>query len=330
MSGFVDDVTILAASGHGGAGAVSFRREKYIPKGGPDGGDGGRGGDVRLVVRRDLRTLSHLALRRAYRAQRGESGQKRNRHGRDGSSVEIPVPPGTIVSDSESGEVLWEALEEGAVHLLLHGGRGGKGNAHFATSTHQAPRFSQPGEPGQEIELRVELRLIADVGFVGFPNAGKSSLLGRLTAARPKVGNYRFTTKIPNLGVMMLGDEQVVLADLPGIIEGASGGAGLGVQFLRHISRTRAIALVIDLAEGDPLRTAELLVAELAAYGGGLAKKDRLYIGTKIDLPDTGASLQTLTDEFGSDRVCAVSAVTGEGVRSLAQRLYEVSRTAPA
>lgn len=325
MNSFVDETTVTAVSGHGGAGAVSFRREKYIPKGGPDGGDGGRGGDVLISVHHNLRTLSHVALARSYRAERGRPGSKRKRHGADGRSVEIPVPPGTVVFDADTDELLFEAQEDGQHYVLLRGGRGGKGNTHFATSRHQTPRFAQPGEPGEQRRLRVELRLIADVGLVGLPNAGKSSLLGRLTASTAKVAAYPFTTKIPNLGVMQLGDEQVVIADIPGIIEGASRGAGLGLRFLRHISRTRGIAFVIDLAAGDPRGTVAMLEAEVKQYSPALAERTRAYVGNKIDLPGAEDALDQLRTIAGAASVIGVSALDGTGMRELSGLLYRLA-----
>ncbi len=305
---------------------MSFRREKYVPKGGPDGGDGGRGGDVVVVVRRNLRTLSHLALTRSYHAERGRPGGKRNRHGGDGERAEIPVPPGTLITDADTGDLLYEAISDGEEFTLLRGGRGGKGNAHFATSRHQTPRFAQEGEPGDQRRLRVELRLIADVGLVGLPNAGKSSILGRLTASRAKIGSYPFTTKIPNLGVMTLDDQQVVIADIPGIIEGASEGAGLGITFLRHISRTHGVAFVIDLTDSDPIRTVATLERELGSYSAALLERARLYIGNKADMSETTPALEALRAQFGEDHVLAVSALTGEGIRDLAGAMFWLAR----
>ena len=321
MQQFVDEVTIIASSGHGGAGKVSFRREKYVPKGGPDGGDGGRGGDLIVAVRNDLRTLLHLTRTREIRAADGERGGHRDKHGADGKDAVIKVPPGTIITDRDTGEVLVDAVVDGTRVELLHGGRGGKGNAHFATSRHQTPRFAQDGEPGAELSLQIELRLIADVGFVGKPNAGKSSLLGRLTAAHPKIGNYPFTTKIPNLGVLQIEDDHVVLADIPGLIEGAADGAGLGDQFLRHIARTRYLAFVVDLSEEEPAAAVRVLQQELAAYSKALAAKPRMFVGNKIDLPGAEERIEELSAAFPEDKVLGVSALTGAGIRPLAGAL---------
>ncbi len=323
MQQFIDEVFVTVSSGHGGPGKVSFRREKYVPKGGPDGGDGGRGGDLYVAVRRDLRTLFHLTRRREIRAEDGEPGGKRDKHGRDGEAGTLEVPPGSLIVDADSGEVLLDALEDGERVILLRGGRGGKGNAHFATSRHQTPRFAQSGEPGAELHLRIELRLIADIGLVGKPNAGKSSLLGRLTAAHPKVGNYPFTTKIPNLGVLQLDDAHLVLADIPGLIDGAAEGAGLGDRFLRHIARTRSLAYVIDLGEPEPVETVKMLQHELEAWSDELLRKPRLFIANKIDLPEAREHLRELTDAFPGEAVFAVSALTGDGIRQLAGGLLQ-------
>ena len=325
---FVDEVEVHVSSGAGGPGSVSFRREKYVPRGGPDGGDGGRGGDVIVRVRRDLRTLVDLTRRRTIAAERGHAGSGRNRHGRDGRPAVIDVPPGTAVYDAGTGDLLYDAIDSDGQFELLRGGRGGKGNAHFATSRNQTPRFAQPGEPGEELRLRVELRIIADIGFVGKPNAGKSSLLGRLTAATPKIGAYPFTTKIPNLGVMSLGDEQLILADIPGLIEGASDGAGLGFRFLRHVSRTRMLAYVLDLEVEDPAADLHVLEHELAAFSPALAARRRLLVANKVDLPEAAERLDRLRAAM-DEEVVAVSALSGAGIRELAGRFLQLARELP-
>ena len=265
MFGFSDETYIDVASGNGGAGCVSFRREKFIPKGGPDGGDGGRGGDVVFVVKDNLRTLGHLRMVRSYRAENGRGGQGARCYGRAGKDVEIPVPPGTIIKNAETGEIIKD-LTGVDRWVFLEGGRGGLGNWHFRTSVRQTPRFAQPGEKGVEMRVGVELQVIADIGFVGFPNAGKSSLLNLLTNARSKVAGYPFTTKIPQLGVMRYDDQDLVLADIPGILEGASEGLGMGFKFLRHISRTKGLVYLIDLSDENYLDSFDILSEELRKY----------------------------------------------------------------
>lgn len=275
-----------------------------------------------------MRTLLHLTRTRTIHAQRGRPGEGRNKHGRDGENAVIDVPPGTAIFDADTGELLLDVTTAGEEYVLLRGGRGGKGNTHFATARHQTPRFAQDGEPGEDRELRVELRLIADVGFVGKPNAGKSSLLGRLTAAHPKVGAYPFTTKIPNLGVMTLDHRQLVLADIPGLIEGASTGAGLGIRFLRHIARTRALAFLVDLGDEEPAYAVRMLERELDDFGSGLTDKPRLIVGNKIDLPEAPDRLAELRTAYPSERVLGVSAVTGDGIRELAGAFFELGGAA--
>lgn len=308
MEGFVDEARILVASGKGGDGAVSFRREKFIPRGGPDGGDGGRGGNVVFRVRTNVKTLSHLRLKHTFKARNGENGHGARRTGRDGADVVIDVPPGTLVRDPITGEVLldFDQNEEREV-VFLRGGRGGKGNWHFRSPSQQAPRFAQPGEEGQERVVKVELRLIADIGLVGFPNAGKSTLITLFTNARPKIAPYPFTTRIPYLGVVRFQDRDLILADIPGIIEGANEGAGLGLKFLKHISRTRALAFCIDLSDPRRDEALDLLLHELEAYDGALVRKPRLVIGTKTDLDPDGAALEGLRRALPTERVIGLS-----------------------
>ncbi len=282
MFGFSDETYIDVQSGNGGAGCVSFRREKFVAKGGPDGGDGGRGGDVVFVVKKNLRTLGHLKMVRVYRAENGRGGQGARMYGRDGKDVEIPVPPGTVIKNAETGEIIKD-LSDCERFVFLKGGKGGLGNWHFRTSTHQTPRFAQSGEKGVSMRLGVELLVIADIGFVGFPNAGKSSLLNLLTNARSKVAGYPFTTKIPQLGVMRMHDCDIVLADIPGIIEGASRGQGMGFKFLRHISRTKGLAYLVDLSDENYLTAYDTLRSELKEYSPLLLEKRSILIGTKID-----------------------------------------------
>jgi GTPase len=299
MFGFSDETYIDVQSGNGGAGCVSFRREKFVPKGGPDGGDGGRGGDVVFVVRDNLRTLGHLKMVRVYRAENGRGGQGARMYGRDGRDVEIPVPPGTVIKNAETGEVIKD-LSGCERFVFLKGGKGGLGNWHFRTATHQTPRFAQPGEKGEAMRIGVELLVIADIGFVGFPNAGKSSLLNLLTNARSKVAGYPFTTKIPQLGVMRMYDSDVVLADIPGIIEGASEGQGMGFKFLRHISRTKGIAYLVDLSDDRYLEAYDILRGELGKYSPELVEKTSILIGTKIDEDGTEERFRLLEKKYSS------------------------------
>ena len=316
MFGFADEVYIDVASGRGGNGCVSFRREKYVPKGGPDGGDGGDGGAVVFEVRENLRTLAHIKTKRHFRAENGEPGKGKKQHGKNGDDVIITVPPGTLIKDPETGDVLQD-MADTERWVWARGGRGGKGNARFPTSRNQAPRYAQEGGPGQEARLHVELRLIADVGFVGLPNAGKSSLLDVLTNAHPEIADYAFTTKIPNLGVMMHEYRRIILADIPGIIDGASKGAGLGDKFLRHIARTKGIAVTIDLSQEDPEKNYRLVVEELRAYSEELAEKSEVIIGTKTDLLETDERIEELRAAFPNMRIVACSAFSMEGIDEL-------------
>ena len=282
---FIDRVTVKVAAGTGGSGAQSFRREKFVPMGGPDGGDGGKGGDVLVRGDANLSTLLDYTYRDAWAAERGEHGMGSNKTGRSGDDVVLPVPPGTVVRDLESGEVLCEVLADGEEHVVAKGGRGGKGNAFFVTSTHQAPREWQPGEEGQARQLELELKLIADVGLVGKPNAGKSTLLSVISKARPKIADYPFTTLSPNLGVVPLSDSRTfVVADIPGIIEGAHEGRGLGLQFLRHIECTRLLAVMIPIDEMDWQAEYDTLRDEIARYSPALAAKPHCVVFTKMDL----------------------------------------------
>jgi GTPase len=282
---FIDRVVVRVTAGTGGSGATSFRREKYVPMGGPDGGDGGRGGDV--IVRGDsnLATLLDYTYRDKWEAERGQHGMGNNKTGASGADVVLPVPPGTVIRDLDSGELLGEVLASGDELRVARGGRGGKGNTHFATATHQAPREWQPGEEGEARTLELELKLIADVGLVGQPNAGKSTLLSVISAARPKIADYPFTTLAPNLGVVQLSDHRTfVVADIPGIIEGAHEGKGLGLQFLRHIERTRLLAFLVPVDAMDWQAEYEQLRAEIRAYSAELAAKPHCVVFTKMDL----------------------------------------------
>jgi GTP-binding protein len=324
VNGFVDETTIHAASGSGGDGVVSFRREKYVPKGGPDGGDGGWGGDVVFTVRSNLKTLAHLKLKRYFAAENGKRGSGNRRHGRNGKDVEILVPPGTLLSDPETGELLADLTREGERFVLLRGGKGGKGNARFATPTEQAPRYAQEGEPGEERNLKVELHLIADVGLVGKPNAGKSTLLSVLTNAHPLIGDYPFTTKTPNLGLLRISLKEVILADIPGIIEGASEGRGLGVRFLRHIDRCSALLFLVDLGDDDCVEAVRVLEKELEAYSPALIAKTRVIVGTKLDREGSRDRLAGLGASFPKEKILGVSSFSHEGLDELAGALLSL------
>lgn len=308
MEGFVDETIIEVASGKGGAGCVSFRREKFVPYGGPDGGDGGRGGDVIFTVKQNLRTLSKLKLKRVFKAQNGQPGMGKKMHGKDGESVVIAVPPGTVVKDADTQEVLLDfSTTEDATVVVFTGGKGGQGNWHFRTSVKQAPKYAQPGLPGMEARLKVELNIIADIGFVGFPNAGKSTLLGMLTNANPKIAPYPFTTKIPNLGYLNYKDHDIILADIPGIIEGAAEGKGLGLKFLKHISRTRGLVFLVDLSEEGFEERFPALLKELEEYAPELLDKPRVVFGTKTDLDLDGSLLEALKKSLPREKVFGIN-----------------------
>jgi GTP-binding protein len=323
--GFVDETAIHVSSGSGGDGCVSFRREKYVPKGGPDGGDGGKGGDVIFVVRSNLKTLSHLRLKRHFTAESGKRGSGNRKHGRDGKDVEIHVPPGTLLSDIDSGEPIADLTEDGVRFLLLRGGKGGKGNSNYATPTNQAPRYAQDGQPGEARDVRIELHLIADIGIVGKPNAGKSTLLSVLTNAHPLIADYPFTTKTPNLGLLRISDREVILADIPGIIEGASSGRGLGLRFLRHIDRCSALLYLVDLGDGECVQSVRMLEEELTRYSPGLQKKPRLLVGTKLDLEGAREQLAELASGFSGEKVLGISAFSREGLSDLARELLSLA-----
>ncbi len=319
---FVDYVKIYVKAGDGGRGCVSFRREKYVPRGGPNGGDGGRGGHIIIKAASQLNTLLDLRYQRQYRAKRGEHGKGKNMHGKDGEDLVIHVPVGTIVKGEETGEILADLDAEDKEVIAAKGGRGGLGNAHFATSTRQTPRFAQPGEKGEEKSLVIELKLLADVGLIGLPNAGKSTLISVISAARPKIADYPFTTLIPNLGVVKLENfRSFVVADIPGLIEGAHTGAGLGYQFLRHVERTSMLLHLVDIsgmATGDPVENFEKISKELALYNRSLIEKPQMVIATKLDIADKN-KLDRLSDYCKNIKTdfFAVSAVTGEGVKEI-------------
>lgn len=320
---FIDEAIIYVKAGDGGNGCVAFRREKYVPRGGPSGGDGGRGGDVILVSSQHYNTLLHLRFNPEHKAERGRHGEGSNRTGRDGASVEVPVPVGVLVYDADTGELLHDFTEPGQRFVVARGGRGGRGNARFATSTHQAPREHEPGQPGEERRLRLELKLLADAGLVGFPNAGKSTLISRISAARPKIADYPFTTLEPHLGVVSLDDQRsFVVADIPGLIEGAHLGHGLGTRFLRHIERTRLLLHLVDVSEAsgrDPVEDFQVVLNELASFSPDLAAKPMFVVATKLDAAQDPRRLEALRKLSASRRLpfYAISSVTGQGIEEL-------------
>ncbi|MGH9354986.1 MAG: GTPase ObgE [Terriglobia bacterium] len=332
---FIDEAKIRVTGGNGGNGCMAFRREKFVPRGGPSGGDGGNGGDVYLESAEHLNTLLKFRYNREFTADRGRHGEGSNRHGRSGEDLLIRVPPGTVVYDGATGERLWDFDTAGQRYLAAHGGRGGRGNARFATSVNQAPRRADPGQPGQEVTLRLELKLLADVGLVGFPNVGKSTLISRLSAARPRIADYPFTTLEPCLGVVGLDDERsFVMADIPGLISGAHLGRGLGIRFLRHIERTRVLLHLIDVAENTGRDTVEdyhVIVRELESFSEELACKPTLLVASRVDAAGQGvtrASLRNFCQEKGVN-LYEISAVTGEGLEELKRAVWAALEGSP-
>ncbi|MCU1293617.1 MAG: small GTP-binding protein [Bryobacterales bacterium] len=320
---FIDEVIISVKAGDGGNGCLAFRREKFVPRGGPSGGDGGRGGDVVLVSSEHYNTLLHFRFNPEHTAERGRHGEGSNRTGREGHSVELPVPVGTIMYNAETGEQLFDFTESGQRFVVAKGGRGGRGNARFATSTHQAPTEHEEGKPGDALKLRFELKLLADAGLVGFPNAGKSTLISRLSSAKPKIANYPFTTLEPNLGVVQAGDDHTfVLADIPGLIEGAHEGHGLGIQFLRHVERTTVLVHLVDVSDfsgRDPAHDFDIILEELASFSVALTEKPMIVVANKIDAcqdPNRIEAVKAKADERGFE-FHAISAVTGDGLEAL-------------
>ena len=332
---FTDYAKIIIKSGNGGDGAVTFRREKYVAAGGPDGGDGGKGGDIYFRVDPNVNTLIDFRYTKKFKAQNGENGSGGNKYGKSGEDLYIDVPIGTIIRDSETGKIVADLSKEGQVELVLKGGRGGKGNSHFATATRQVPRFAQAGEDGEEKEVILELKLLADVGLLGFPNVGKSTFLSVVTDAKPKIANYHFTTIEPNLGVVKTekGDS-FVIADIPGIIEGASEGIGLGIQFLRHVERTRLLLHVIDVSgvEGrNPVQDFHTINEELKKYSEKLSQRKQIIVANKIDImqDDTGyKELEKLAKEQNIE-IFKISGATGQGIKELLNRVSEVLKTLP-
>lgn len=320
---FIDEAKVYVKAGHGGRGCISFRREKYVPRGGPDGGDGGRGGHVIFKADKDINTLLDIKYQQQYRAQKGQHGMGKNMHGKNGKDIIIPLPVGTLIKNAETEEILTDLLEEGQEFIAARGGRGGLGNTHFKTPTRQAPRFAQPGEPGEEKNLVLELKLLADVGLIGLPNAGKSTLISAISSARPKIADYPFTTLAPVLGVVKHRDfKSFVVADIPGLIEGAHKGSGLGFQFLRHVERTSILLHLVDIsemAEGDPADNFEKINKELGLYSKQLLVKPQAVAGTKTDIKGSGKKLDRLA-RYCKDKsydFFPICAVTGEGIKEL-------------
>jgi GTPase len=320
---FIDEVKILVKAGDGGNGCLAFRREKYVPRGGPSGGDGGRGGDVLLVANEHQNTLLHLRYNPEHKAERGRHGEGSNKTGADGHSVEVEVPVGTVVYDDATGECLFDLAHPGDRVTVARGGRGGRGNARFATSTHQAPTEHEPGRPGEEKRLRLELKLLADVGLVGFPNAGKSTLISRISAAHPKIADYPFTTLEPNLGVVELPDfKSFVVADIPGLIEGAHLGHGLGTRFLRHIERTRLLVHLVDVSPAsgrDPVEDFETVQRELASFSEMLVQKPMVVVASKMDIAQDPERVEALRRHAAKQGISffEISSATGQGIEKL-------------
>lgn len=314
---FIDHATIQVKAGRGGNGCVSFRREKYVPKGGPDGGNGGDGGNVIIRAERNMTTLMDFRYKRTYRAENGEHGKGANKTGKRGNDIILKVPCGTTVFDAESHKVIADLVDDGTDVIVARGGKGGRGNAQFATSTNQAPRVAEQGTEGEERTIDLELKMLADAGLVGFPNAGKSTLISRISAAKPKIADYPFTTLVPNLGIVRVGeDKSFVVADMPGLIEGAHRGKGLGIQFLRHIERTRVIVYLIECIRSDPKRDYKTLVSELQLFKKELARRPHIVAITKMDLADEALRKKLKKLSFGKKvAVYFISAVTGEGIK---------------
>ncbi|HPV96328.1 MAG TPA: GTPase ObgE [Spirochaetota bacterium] len=324
MARFTDSIRIIVRAGKGGAGAVSFFREKYLPKGGPDGGDGGKGGDVYIEARNSYHNLSHFFRDRVYKAENGRQGMGANRNGKTGADLVLRVPPGTEIIDEETSEVLFDLTEEGEPVAVALGGMGGKGNAFFKSSTNQTPRYAQPGMPGEERALCLNLKLIADVGLVGLPNAGKSTLLSRLTNAKPKIADYPFTTLIPNLGVIQRADgSSIRIADIPGIIEGAHRGLGLGLSFLRHIERVRAILFLVDINDDDPAYALRLLRSELETYNPALTLRPSAVLLSKADLGGEGVEVR-VGSLLPGERLMPISSLTGLNLDRVVELIEEL------
>ncbi len=326
---FIDEAKITVISGNGGNGCVSFRREKFVPKGGPNGGDGGRGGDVVVVADANMSSLLDYRYKKEYKARNGQPGRGKDQHGKSGSDLIIPVPAGTVITSCEDGETLADLVENGERFIIAEGGDGGRGNSRFVSPTNRAPREAESGRPGTRREVKLELKVLADVGILGFPNAGKSTLISKISAARPKISGYPFTTLVPNLGVVSYGDHQsFVIADIPGIIEGAHKGLGLGIQFLRHVERTRLLVHMLDLdpmSGRDPVEDYDKINSELREYSAKLAEKPQLVVLNKIDITEARERSAETVRQLKERNIEAlsISAVTGEGSQQLVYSIGE-------
>jgi GTP-binding protein len=332
---FIDEVRIFVKAGDGGNGILAFRREKFVPRGGPSGGDGGRGGNIYMVASPHHNTLLHFRFNPEHKADRGRHGEGSNKKGRDAEHIELPVPVGTVVYDEDTGEIVHDFTVVGEKFLIARGGRGGRGNQHFATPTHQAPTEHEDGKPGQARNLRLELKLLADAGLVGFPNAGKSTLISRISAARPKIADYPFTTLEPNLGVVSHEERTFVVADIPGLIEGAHEGHGLGIRFLKHIERTKLLVHLVDVSEGslrDPVEDYKVVLNEIKRFSEELAQKPMIVVATKMDSAQDSERVKRLQAAARRRKMpfVKISAVTGEGLPALLSKMAEFVFAAPA
>jgi len=325
---FIDEAIITVCSGDGGRGCVSFRREKFIPRGGPDGGDGGKGGDIVLKTTSRKRTLYQFRYQKHFKAKNGAHGQGKQKTGKNGQNLIIELPPGTLVTDVDTGQVIKDLVKCDETFLPARGGRGGQGNARFKTSKNRTPRFAQPGEPGETKTLKLELKLLADVGIIGLPNAGKSTLITAVSSARPKIGDYPFTTLFPSLGVVQTGRaEPFVVADIPGLIKGAHKGTGLGIRFLRHIERTRILVHLIDVSAIDinnPMHSYNIVNKELAMYNRKLTEKSQIVVLNKIDLPDVREAAKKFQSALKEKQVILISALTGKGIENLNSKIIQL------
>jgi GTP-binding protein len=325
---FIDEAVINVQSGNGGRGCVSFRREKFIPRGGPDGGDGGKGGDVVLLTTSRKRTLYQFRYQRHFKAKNGAHGQGKRKTGKNGQGLIIEIPPGTLITDAETGQTIKDLVETDETLVLAKGGRGGQGNVRFKTSTHRTPRFAQPGEPGETKTFRLELKLLADVGIIGLPNAGKSTLISAVSSARPKIGDYPFTTLSPSLGVVRTDwGEPFVIADIPGLIKGAHKGTGLGIRFLRHIERTKILVHLVDVSTieiNDPLKSYDTVNKELSMYNQQLIEKPQIVVLNKLDLPGAQEMATSFQSALKGKEVISISALTGKGIEDLTSQIIQL------